>query len=406
MSDRRHLTYPARRPTLPPMGTDFERLVERRGTSSLKWDTGPRKGGRDGPLPLWVADMDFEGPPEIREAVERRAAHGIYGYTVEPESLFEAVMGWLARRHGWPVEREWLLPAPGVVPSIALAIQAFSRPGDRVVIQPPVYHPFAACIRRAGRRVAENPLLLRGTRYDLDLDGLARLLDGEGAPLLVLCSPHNPVGRVWSREDLARLVALCAERGTVIVSDEIHQDLVMQGFHHTPTATTGGAARRITVTLFGPTKTFNIAGLGGSFAVIPDGSLRERFQAARQTLAPGLPNPLSLAGQEAAYRYGADWLDAALRYISGNYDLLVAFARERLPRVAVFPLEGTYLAWLDMRGVGLGDAQLKERLLAGAGVWLDEGPRFGRGGEGFQRLNLACPRPLLAQALERMAAVL
>ncbi len=386
------------------MGYDFDRRIERRGTSSLKWDTSLRHTGREGLLPLWVADMDFEGPPEIREAVERRAAHGIYGYTVEPESLFEAVMGWLERRHGWSIRREWLLPAPGVVASLALAIQAFSRPGERVIIQPPVYHPFAACIRGAGRRVAENPLALRGTRYEMDLDGLERLLDGGRVPLLLLCSPHNPVGRVWSREDLARLVDICAARGTLIASDEIHQDILMEGFRHVPTASAGEAARRITLTFLGPTKTFNIAGLGGSFAVIPDESLRRRFQAARQALAPGLPNPLSLAGQEAAYRHGEGWLAELLRYVRGNYELLAGYLGRRLPWVRVFPLEGTYLAWLDMRGLGLGDRELKERLVSRAGVWLDEGPRFGRGGQGFQRLNLACPRSLLAEALERIAA--
>jgi cysteine-S-conjugate beta-lyase len=384
------------------MGHDFDRVRERGGTSSLKWDTGPRQAGRGGPLPLWVADMDFEGPPEVRAAVERRAAHGIFGYTVEPDSLFEAAAGWLSRRHGWRVQRDWMLCAPGVVPSIALAIQAFTAPGERVVIQPPVYHPFASCIRSAGRVVAENPLLLNGTRYEMDLDGLERMLDGK-TRLLILCSPHNPVGRVWGGEELSRLAGICARRGVVLVSDEIHLDIVMDGFRHRPTASVSAEAAGATVMLFGPTKTFNIAGLGGSFAVIADEALRARFLAARRTLSPGLPNPLSLAGQEAAYRHGEGWLSAVLAYIRGNFEHLCAFTRARLPRVAVFPLEATYLAWLDMRALGVPDAELRRRLLEDAGVWLDEGVKFGSGGEGFQRLNLACPRAILTEALERLA---
>ena len=212
------------------------------------------------------------------------------------------------------------------------------------------------------------------------------------------------MGRVWGREDLARLVEICARRGTLVVSDEIHLDLAMAGFRHVPTASLGGTARSVTLAFFGPTKTFNIAGLGGSFAVIPDPELRQRFQAVKQALSPGLPSPFSLAGQEAGYRHGERWLEAALRYIRGNHDHLVSFAARRLPWLRVFPLEGTYLAWLDVSGLGLDDREVKERLLDRAGVWLDDGPRFGRGGEGFQRLNLACPRPTLTEALERIAA--
>jgi cystathionine beta-lyase len=384
---------------------DFDRLVDRRGTGSLKWDYSKKLAGIEGLLPLWVADMDFPVPPEILEAVEQRVHHGIFGYTLEPDSYFDALIAWLSRRHQWEVKREWIISAPGVVPSLSVAILACTAPGDGVIIQPPVYYPFANCIRNNGRRVVENPLVSIGSRYEMDFQGFERACDS-GSRLLLLCSPHNPGSRVWDGATLARLSEICAARGIVIVSDEIHNDLVMEGHRHLPTAMASAHAARITITCISATKTFNLAGLLGSLVVIPDKELRERVQAVARGLWSGLSNVLSVTAFEAAYRHGEGWLEELLAYIRGNYDYTVSLLRARLPSIKVFSLEGTYLAWLDMRGLGLSDDEIIEKLRRQGGVWLDEGRKFGTGGEGFQRLNLACPRATLAEALDRIAGSL
>jgi cystathionine beta-lyase len=380
---------------------DFDRIIERRGTSSLKWDSSARITGVDGLLPLWVADMDFEAPPEIREPLARRLEHGIYGYTVEPESYFQAARQWISRRHGWEVMREWMLASPGVIPCLSAAILALTSPGDGIVIQPPVYHPFAMRISGNGRRVVENPLVLSGTRWEMDFEGLERALD-EQTRMFILCSPHNPVSRVWTRHELERLVEICSRRKIVIVSDEIHFDLVMPGFKHIPIASLSPEASKITVTLVAATKTFNLAGLGGSLAIVEDPDLRKRLDAAQHAVFAGLANAFATEASEAAWRGGERWLDELLAYIDANYRFTVSFFAQRLPSVCLLPMEGTYLPLLDMRRLGLTDDELSQRLRKVGGVWLDEGRKFGRGGQGFQRLNLACPRALLSDGLERV----
>jgi cysteine-S-conjugate beta-lyase len=384
---------------------DFDRIIERRGTSSLKWDYDQKLCGVAGVLPLWVADMDFAAPPQIVEALRERVAHGVFGYTLEPESYFDAARKWFLDRHGWSVPRDWMRTTPGVIPGLSAAILALTEPGDGIVIQPPVYYPFALRIRANKRRIVENPLRLNGERWEMDFASLQRVMD-RGTRMLVLCSPHNPVCRVWKESELRQLAEICAGRGVVIVSDEIHCDLVMEGFRHVPIASVSEDAARSTVTLVSATKSFNLAGLGGALAIIASPRLRERFDEQQKAIFVSLGNAPAIAAMEAAWRGGGEWLDQVLRYVAGNYACLTAFLAARLPRVRAFPLEGTYLAWLDMRGLGLSDTELKERLLQGAGVWLDEGPMFGRGGEGFQRLNLACPRGILTEALGRMEAAL
>jgi len=381
---------------------DFDRVIDRRGTSSLKWDFTRTFTGRDDLLPLWVADMDFEAPPEIRRALAERLEHPVFGYTLPSESWFQAAASWLERRHGFPVERSWMLSSPGVIPCLSAAILALTEPGDGIVIQPPVYHPFALRVQGNGRRIVENPLRLSGRRWEMDLDGLSRVID-ERTRMLVLCSPHNPVGRVWSREELERLVEICAEKHVVIVSDEIHNDLVMPGFHHVPVAALSPEAARMTVTLVAATKTFNLAGLGGSLAIVADPEIRKRLDAVQHAIFTGIANVFASAACEAAWRSGEPWLSELLTYLEGNYRFLVSFLEHRLPEVGVFPLEGTYLPLLDMRKLGLSDEELVRKLQGTGQVWLDEGFKFGRGGEGLHRLNLACPRSVLSDGLERLA---
>jgi cystathionine beta-lyase len=349
--------------------------------------------------------MDFAAPPEILQALQRRIAHPVFGYTFEPPSYVEAVVQWLRDRHAWEVQPDWVIPSPGVLPSLATALLAFTGPGDGVIIQPPVYYPFALRVAGAGRRVVENPLVEEGGRWEMDFEGLSRALES-GARALILCSPHNPCSRVWEGDVLARLVGMCRERGVLVLSDEIHSDLVMQGCRHVPAAGSCPGAAEGCITFISPTKTFNLAGIAGSFTVIPDPGLRARFQGQAHALWMGLGNPLADAAVEAAYRRGARWLGELLAYVGANRSLLDRFLRDRLPRVKLAPLEGTYLAWLDMRGLALGDDEITARLRGRAGVRLDEGRKFGAGGVGFQRMNLACPRSLLSEALERMEGAL
>jgi cystathionine beta-lyase len=387
------------------MTYDFDSIIDRRGTSSLKWDFEEKFTGARDLLPLWVADMDFKAPPEIVEAIQRRVDHGVFGYTLEPESWFEAAAAWQERRHGWSVRREWMIASPGVIPSMVAAILALTDPGDGIIIQPPVYFPFSQRTRATGRRVVENPLLLAGSRWEMDLDGLESLVDAR-TKMLVLCSPHNPVGRVWDRATLVRLAGICARRGVVIVSDEIHGDLEVNGFRHVPIASVSAEAAAICVTLVSATKTFNLAGMGGALAVVPDTALRTKVDAQHHALFAGVANAAAAVAAEAAWRLGAPWLDQLLRYLEGNYAFLVKALGERLPRVKVLPLEGTYLPLLDMRALALQEAEVKKRLLNSARVWLEEGTVFGAAADGFQRINIACPRGILAEAVDRMAAAL
>jgi cystathionine beta-lyase len=381
------------------MRYDFDTPIDRRGTASIKWDYGKRFTGLEELLPLWVADMDFPACTEVIEALKRRVEHGVFGYTLEPESYFQAVIDWMRHRHGWEIRRGWMVAAPGVIPSLNLALLAYSQPGDGVIIQPPVYYPFKESIVNNERRVVENPLRLDGNRYTMDLDQLKDSID-ERTRLLILCSPHNPVARVWSRQELEKLADICLRQKIIILSDEIHHDLIMPGHRHTPTASLSGEAAAITVTLTSATKTFNLAGLGCSLVIASDRDLRKRFRATQKRICTEVANALSAVATEAAYRHGESWLEQVLDYVRGNYEFLVAFLGERLPGGRVIPLEGTYLVWIDLRALGLSDEELKKRILGRAKVWLDDGPMFGSGGEGFQRINLACPRSTLEQALE------
>jgi len=387
------------------MGYDFDTPVDRHNTASIKWDYSKRFTGLKELLPLWVADMDFPACTEVIEALKRRAEHGVFGYTLEPESHYQAVVEWMRRRHGWEIRRGWMIAAPGVIPSLNLALLAYSQPGDGVIIQPPVYYPFKESIVNNARRVVENPLRLEGERYTMDFDQLEEAIDRR-TRLLVLCSPHNPVSRVWSRPELEKLAEVCTRRKIIILSDEIHHDLIFNGHRHTPTASLCEEAAAITVTLTSATKTFNLAGLGCSLVIASDKALRERFRRTQKCIWTGIANAFSAVATEAAYRHGESWLEQVLEYVQGNYEFLISFLGKRLPGARVIPLEGTYLAWVDLRALGLSDEQLKERILQQARVWLDDGPMFGSGGEGFQRINLACPRSTLEQALEAIVRVL
>ncbi|MHB0886753.1 MAG: MalY/PatB family protein [Bacillota bacterium] len=394
------------------MRYDFDRLIERRNTSSEKWDKIGEYFGREDALPLWVADMDFPAPEPVVEALRKRAEHPFYGYTFPPDSLYEAIIDWLWRHHGWRVKKDWIVFTAGVVNGLFSAVEAFSRAGDEVIVQPPVYFPFFSAVKNTGRHLLHNQLVTDGRRYTMDFAGLEALFKGAAgggaAPrasrsnLLILCSPHNPVGRVWTHDELSTLARICAENDLLILSDEIHCDLLIEGAKHTVTATLSEEVARNTVTFMSPAKTFNVPGLATSFAVIPDDDLRRRYGLTRAGNNNG--NLFGYAAMEAAFRYGDEYLDQLRAYLTENVRYFADFVAARLPRLKAYMPEGTYLAWLDCRGLGLGPVELQRLVRDKARLALNDGYIFGPGGEGFQRVNLACPRSMLKEAMERLEA--
>jgi len=379
----------------------FDRIVDRTGTESMKWVHPRRDLGVPDAIPMWVADMDFEAPPAVVEALTRRVRHGVFGYPETPPSFFEAAAGWLRRRHGWPAEPGWLSMTPGLVPALNFIVRAFTKPGDPVILQTPVYHPFYYAVENNGRRVVRNPLKFDGRRYTMDLDDLRTKIDAAGR-LLILCSPHNPVGRVWDREELEVLGRIAVERDLLVVSDEIHHDLVYRGRRHHVFAGLAPELAQQTITCLAPSKTFNIAGLSTAVVAAPNPDLLKRFEDEKERSGFDLGNALGIVAFEAAYRHGEAWLDELLPYLEGNVDLLEAFLADRLPEIKLIRPEGTYLALFDCRALGLAPDALNDFFLRRAGVYFSDGRMFGDEAAGFVRINFGCPRSVLREALERI----
>ena len=381
---------------------NFDEVVPRRGTASLKWDGLLERYGDADLLPLWVADMDFKTPPEvIRELVER-VQHGIFGYTIRPDSYFDAIQQWFMTRHGWKVERDWIDHAPGVVPALGLIVETFTEPGDKVIIQPPVYHPFFSVVESQGRELVQNPLLYRDGTYEMDFDDLAAKAES-GAKILILCSPHNPVGRVWSREELMRLGDICLSHDILVVSDEIHGDLIYPGHRQIPFASISTEFANRSITCTAPSKTFNLAGLQTCSIIVPNDKTRETFHNALVARMMGGANTLGMVALEAAYRHGGPWLDELMVYLSENLAFLETSIQSRMPRLRVIQPEGTYMVWIDFRGLGIETKTLEEFVVKRARLALNAGSMFGVEGEGFMRMNIACPRSTLEQALNQLA---
>ncbi len=383
------------------MSIDFDRVIERDGTASVKHDGRSAYFGTENVLPLWVADMDFAAPIAVTRALTERAAHPVYGYTLYPDSLFEALIAWLKKRHGWQVPREWIVMAPGVVPSLFATVMAYAEPGEGVIVQPPVYFPFFSAVTTNGRRLIQNPLRFENGRYSIDFDHLEQCAS-DGARLLLLCSPHNPVGRVWSRSELSDMLRIARRHDLTILSDEIHADLVYPGEQHTALATLAGDNDKL-ITAVAPSKTFNIPGLGLSCLIAPDPVHREALKTIFDSLHMGNTNPFSIAAFEAAYRGGEAWLDSLLIYLAGNRDFVSGYLAKHLPAIRLIQPEGTYLLWLDCRNMKMSDAELREFFVSLAHVGMNPGTAFGLGGSGFMRLNIASPRPVIADALARIA---
>lgn len=385
------------------MSHDFNERTLRRGTLSYKWDQGEKLFGDPDVLPLWVADMDFKCAPAIVRAVNERAAQAIYGYTIRTEEYVQAITGWFRRRHHWDIDAAWLTDSPGVVPSLSIAVQSLTEPGDAVILQSPVYNPFYDVILKNGRKLAESPLQLKENRYEMDYDRLEGLMK-EGAKLLLLCSPQNPGGRVWTKEELVRLGDLCVKYDVKVVADEIHCDLVLPEHRHFPFASLSEAFAERTVTCLAPSKTFNIPGLQTSFTVISSRELKRKFDRMIEALGIGSVNFFGPSATMAAYNESEDWLDALLGYVKANQEFAVRYLDEHLPELTPVPSEGTYLLWVDCRKLSLSSAELKRLMYKEAKIAFTEGSLYGKNGEGFLRINLACPQDLLKEALDRFTS--
>jgi cystathionine beta-lyase len=388
------------------MQYDFSQVIDRKNTASYKWDQLTALFGGEDVLPLWVADMDFLCAQPIVDALVHRAEAGIYGYTIRTDDWHNAITGWYARRHGWEIAKESIVMCPSVVTSLSLAVELLSEPGAGVILQSPVYYPFYDVIRSNGRHVLKNALRIADNgKYEMDFDGLESHMQG-GARLLLLCNPHNPGGRVWTREELAKLAALSAVYGVTVVSDEIHGDLVYAPLSYVPYATVSAEAAASSITLLAPTKTFNIPGVQSSLIVADDPAKRIKFANRIRALSLHMQNYFAHSATIAAYNEGDEWLDQLLLYVKGNLDYAVDYLQENTPMLKPMQLEGTYLLWVDARELGLNGKGLQQLMNAEAKIAFSEGSVFGDEGIGYVRINCACPRSILEEALRRFAGAI
>ena len=400
------------------MTYNFDKETNRIGTSSIKWDYQKNgigmvqtdacdaKNGADRLLPLWVADMDFQSPPAVIEALKARAEHGVFGYTKAGDSYFDALISWMDRHYNRQIKKEWVVLTPGVVSALNIMVQTFVAPGEKVLIQPPVYYPFYNVIENNGAEVVRNGLVEENGRYLMDFDDLAQKAADPAVKMAILCSPHNPVGRVWTREELTRFGEICLANDVLVVSDEIHCDLIHTGHTFTSFASISEEFAQNSIVCTAPSKTFNLPGLKTSNMIIPNSKLRLAFTKTMDRAGLLGGNTFGIVGTEAAYRHGEEWLTKLLAYIESNYHFMVDYLAEHLPQLTVLPLEGTYLVWVDCRALDLDADTRQELFLEEAKLFLDEGELFGPEGLGFERFNIACPRPILAEALERMKTVI
>ncbi|HAZ37169.1 MAG TPA: cystathionine beta-lyase [Clostridiaceae bacterium] len=383
------------------MKYDFDKIIDRKGTGCAKWDNLKEVFGREDILPLWVADMDFEVPKEVKEAIVKRAQHGIYGYTYRSQSFYESIISWESKRHGLNIDKGWLTFTPGVVSALSTAVLAFTEPSDSIIIQTPVYPPFYSVIRDNGRKIVENPLKEENGHYYMDFDDLEKKINDK-VKMFILCSPHNPVGRVWSKEELNRLCEICIKNNILLVCDEIHSDIVYKGFRHIPIASLNEKVAQNSITCTAPSKTFNVAGLSCSAIIIPNENIRNKFNKQLDAIHIGSSNVFGLTALEACYTYGEEWLNELLIYLEANRDFVLNFIQNEMPEVKVSKPEGTYLMWLDFRKIEKDGKKLNDLMVDKAKVGMNNGINFGSKGEGFMRLNIACPRSLLEEGLNRI----
>ena len=386
------------------MQYDFDTPIDRTHTWSIKHDFKKENGKADDILPLWVADLDFRSPDSVVEALKKAVDHGIFGYSRADESYFDAVAAWYQKRHHLTLQPEWMTCTPGIVFALSIAVRAFTQEGDAVLIQPPVYHPFSRAILRNKRTLVENPLVLKDGHYEMDLEELEQKVLDEHVKLMILCNPHNPVGRVWTREELTALADICLRHHVYVISDEIHGDFVWQGHEQTPYASISEEACLHSMMCTAPSKTFNLAGMATSNLFIPDPEMRRKFRSELLDVGQENMNRLGLFACRAAYEGGGEWLDQLIGYLAGNLALVRDFCKNRVPQIQLVEPEGTYLAWLDCRELGMTDDELMAFFSNEAKVWLDPGTHSGEQGSGFMRFNLGSSRSVIAQALDQIEA--
>ena len=386
------------------MKYNFDEVIDRTGYHSAKWDSLKEMFGEvpEDILSMWVADMEFRSPKPVIDAIKKAAEHGIYGYTSRPDSYYHAIIEWMEKRYDWKVKKDWLAFAPGVVPALGIIIRAFTQPGDKIIIQPPVYYPFFRVIEDNGCHIVNNPLKFSGERYFMDFDDLERKLDDPRVKLLILCNPHNPVGREWHKEELSMLGEICIRHNVIIVSDEIHADILFEGVKHIPFASISPAFAHHSITCTAPSKTFNLAGLKTSTIIFPNNKYYKIYNNTLDALHLDRNSVFGLVALEAAYRYGEEWLEQLLSYLNENLRFLMKYFEERIPKIKVIKPEGTYLIWLDCRQLGLNVKGLNNFMINKARIALDDGYWFGTQGEGFMRMNIACPRSVLEEGLKRI----
>ena len=385
------------------MKYNFDKEINRRGSHCYKWDE-PRE---EGVIPMWVADMDFEAAPAIRQALQHRVEHGIFGYEKVPESYYTAIQNWFSRRHQWSIERSWIRYTTGVVPAVTCVLKALTLPGEQVLMLTPVYNCFYSCIKNCGCGVEESRLIRQDDTYVIDFEDFERHCSDEKVTVFLLCNPHNPGGRVWTRDELLHLHSICHRHGVIVISDEIHCELVMPGYTYTPFATLSDESQDNSITLVSPSKSFNIAGLQTANIICKNPTWRRRINRVINIHEVCDLNPFGPVALEAAYNESEDWLDELNQYLWGNYQALKTFFADQLPHIKVFRLEGTYLVWVDISATGMSADEAAHRLLTKAKVMVSSGTLYGRpSGEGFLRLNIACPRQRMMEALQRMMDVL
>ena len=381
---------------------DFDRVIDRRGTNCVKFDAAQANGYSPDILPLWVADMDFQAPPCVLEALNKAIEHGIFGYSITGQGYYDAIIRWFDTRFGWKIRQEWLIQTPGVVFALSAAVRAATKPGDAVLVQPPVYYPFYNVIRQNERQVVESPLVYENGKYSIDFADVEAKIVENGVKLFILCSPHNPVCRVWTAEELTRLGDICKTHGVTVISDEIHCDFAFPAHPHTPFVKACPELAEQTIICTAPSKSFNLAGLQTSNIFIPGAALRAAFQREMDIVSYHGVNCLGAIACQAAYEQGGEWLEECKAYMRGNLDYVRAFLAEHLPQIKLVEPEGTYFAWLDCSGLGLSKEELDDLIVRKANLWLDTGAIFGECAAQFQRVVLACPRATVVQAMENL----
>ncbi|MGL5259272.1 MAG: MalY/PatB family protein [Lachnospiraceae bacterium] len=386
---------------------DFDEIICREHTNCLKYDFKVERGRPEDVLSLWVADMDFKTSQDIIKDIKKRVEHGIFGYSDNKEDYIYAISRWMKKRHGWEIKKEWLVKTPGIVFALAMAVKAYTKEGDYVLIQQPVYYPFSEVIKDNNRQVESNDLILNEDgKYDIDFEDFERKIVDKNIKLFILCSPHNPVGRVWSKDELSQLGDICVKHGVKVVSDEIHQDFVFGKNRHIVFASLKESFEDITITCTSPGKTFNLAGLQVSNIFIANAMLRAAFEKEVRAAGYSQINTLGLVACESAYRSGEEWYESLMEYLEENIRFLESYIAKELPELKVIETQGTYLVWIDFRGLLLEEEELEDLILKKAKLWLDSGSVFGTSGKGFQRINIACPRSVLKQSLEQLKSAI